>query len=58
MRTDGEAFAEEVQKLYVKNPCQVSCIALWKIERICLESETHRIAENGHTYLYAIRINA
>jgi GNAT superfamily N-acetyltransferase len=55
MRIDGEAFVKEVQKLYVKNPCQVSCIAFWKIERICLESETYRIAQNGHTYLYAIR---
>lgn len=55
MVIDGEAFVEQVQKLYVWNPCQVSCIAFWKIERICLESETYRIVENGHTYLYAIR---
>lgn len=55
VKIDGEAFVNEIQKLYVKNPCQVSCIAFWKIERICLESETYRITDDGHTYLYAIR---
>jgi GNAT superfamily N-acetyltransferase len=55
MRIDGGAFVKEVEKQYLINPCQVSCIAFWKITRICLESETYRIADNGHTYLYAIR---
>ncbi len=55
MRIDGKSFVKEIQKLYIENPCQVSCIAFWKIERICLESETYRITDNGHTYLYAIR---
>ena len=55
MKIDGEAFINEIQKLYLKNPCQVSCIAFWKIERICLESETYRITDNNHTTLYAIR---
>jgi len=55
MRIDGGAFVKEVEKQYLINPCQVSCIAFWKITRICLESETHRIADNNHIYLYAIR---
>jgi GNAT superfamily N-acetyltransferase len=55
MRIDGDAFIGEVLELYVRNPCQVSCIAFWKIEQICLQSETYRITDNGHTYLYAIR---
>ncbi|NIM92167.1 MAG: GNAT family N-acetyltransferase [Anaerolineales bacterium] len=55
MRIDGEAFIKEVLQLYVKNPCRVSSIAFWKTERMCLESETYRITDDGHTYLYAIR---
>jgi GNAT superfamily N-acetyltransferase len=55
MRIDGDVFAEEVVELYVKNPCRVSSIAFWKIEKIFLDSETYRITDNGHTYLYAIR---
>lgn len=57
MKIDGQAFAREVQNLYVDNPCQVSCIAFWKLEELCLQGETYQITENGQRYLYAIRDN-
>ena len=57
MRIDNDAFIREVLDLYVKNPCQISSIAFWKMEKIFLECETYRFIDNGHFYLYAIRNN-
>lgn len=55
MQVDNEHFVAMVKELYVQNPCQVSDLALWKVEQLCRESETYSVINEGHTYLYAIR---
>ena len=55
MQIDSEILLNEVRELYVNNPCGISCIAFWKLEGFFQESETYRLEENGHTYLFALR---
>lgn len=55
VQIDSEDFVAKVKELYVRDPCQVSDLAFWKVAEQCRESETYSVLDRGHTYLYAVR---
>jgi GNAT superfamily N-acetyltransferase len=44
----------EVRCRYLRNPCRVSCIALWKLEQRCRAGRAYLIESEGQSTLYAI----
>ena len=57
MQIENKDFLAKLKELYVRNPGQVSDIALWKLAQQCRESETYSVLNRGNTHLYAIRHN-